>query len=109
MNISLYFAYTDQKIFTVTLPTGIKELEVITSEKTGEYYYNTADLFVRYNAAPVISTSSGYTWTATRHSINPNRDQEIISINSPQAGKWYITVYGYNTHLTSHLTVKIKR
>ncbi|MDO8994781.1 MAG: hypothetical protein Q7U83_17060, partial [Daejeonella sp.] len=54
----------DRKIFKVTLPTGVKQMEIRTTEVAGVYYYNLADLFVRRGSDPTVSLTPQYSWTA---------------------------------------------
>ena len=37
----------DKKIFKITVSTGVKQMEIRTTEVAGTYYYNLADMFVR--------------------------------------------------------------
>ncbi|MDP2414695.1 hypothetical protein [Daejeonella sp.] len=97
----------DRKIFKVTLPTGVKQMEIRTTEVAGVYYYNLADLFVRRGSDPTVSLTPQYSWTADWHSVNPNREDEVILITNPPAGVYHIMLYGYNSYFTSQLVVKI--
>lgn len=97
----------DRKIFKVTLPTGVKQMEIRTTEVAGVYYYNLADLFVRRGSDPTVSLTPQYSWTADWHSVNPNREDEVILVTNPPAGVYHIMLYGYNSYFTSQLVVKI--
>ncbi len=97
----------NRKSFQVTVPSGYKKLVVMTTEQ-GESDWNTADLFVRKGSAPVINhnppQSYTYTWTADCASIEPNRNNEMCTFNSPY-GTYHIIVYGYNSNFRTRLIV----
>ncbi|HQS04291.1 MAG: hypothetical protein B7X86_14505 [Sphingobacteriales bacterium 17-39-43] len=97
----------DKKIFKITIPTGVKQMEIRTTEVAGVYYYNLADLFVRRGSDPTVSLTPQYSWTADWHSVNPNREDEVILVTNPPAGVYHIMLYGYNSYFTSQLVVKI--
>ncbi len=99
----------DKLIFKVTVPTGVKQMEIRTTEVAGTYYYNVADLFVRKGIDPTVTLTPTYSWTADKHSVNPNREDEVILMPNPPAGVYHIMLFGYNSDFTSQLIVKIEK
>lgn len=99
----------DQKIYKVTIPTGVKVLEVRTTEVAGTYYYNLADLFVSKGVDPTVKLLPTYSWTADKASVNPNREDDVVVFQNPAAGVYHIMLYGYNSDFTSQLVVKIEK
>ncbi|NEU07609.1 hypothetical protein GZH53_04715 [Flavihumibacter sp. R14] len=99
----------EKKIFRITVPSGVKQMEIKTSERTDSYYYNLADLFVRKGSEPVISLTPQYSWTADCAGVESNRSDEVCSFTNPAAGEWVIVLYGYNSEFTTQLTVKITK
>lgn len=97
----------DKKIIKITVPTGVKQMEIRTTEVAGVYYYNLADLFVKRGSDPTVTLTPQYSWTAEWSSVNPNREDEVIPISNPPAGVYHIMLYGYNSYFTSQLVVKI--
>ena len=97
----------DKKIFKVTVSTGVKQMEIRTTEVAGVYYYNLADLFVRRGSDPTVTLTPQYSWTADWFGVKPNREDEVIQITNPPAGVYHIMLYGYNSYFTSQLIVKI--
>jgi len=97
----------DKKIFKITVPTGVKQMEIRTTEVAGVYYFNVADLFVRRGSDPTVTLTPKYSWTADWFSVNSNREDEVCSITNPPAGVYHIMLYGYNSYFTSQLVVKI--
>jgi vibriolysin len=67
------------------VPAGRSTLTVTTSGGTGD-----VDLYVRFNAAPTLSTFN----------CRPYRDGnlETCTISSPAAGRWYIMLNGYSAY-----------
>lgn len=91
-----------------TPPAGTKSMTIRTTE-FGEFDRNTADMFVRKGLEPVIKHTyppnvSKYEWEADFAGINPNREDEVYTVNNP-SGTYYITLYGYNTYFTSWLVI----
>ena len=97
----------DKKIFKITVPTGVKQMEIRTTEVAGEFYRNFADLFVRRGSDPTVSLTPKYSWIADWPSVNPNREDEVILIQNPPTGVYHIMLYGYNSYFISQLVVKI--
>ncbi|SDM50878.1 hypothetical protein SAMN05421813_11424 [Daejeonella rubra] len=97
----------DQRIFKVTVPTGVKQMEIKTTEVAGVYYFNLADLFVKRGSDPTVKLTPQYSWIADWHSVESNRADEVISITNPPAGVYHIMLYGYNSYFISQLVVKI--
>jgi pre-peptidase len=103
-----------KQTLSFTLPSGVKTMEIRTSESSSAYY-NAADMFVRRGSAPVVNgpkppnNTPAYTWTADCHGIKPNREQEVCTFNNPTSGTWYVTLYGYNTYYSSRVTVTITK
>ncbi|MET1257650.1 PPC domain-containing protein, partial [Aliikangiella maris] len=81
------------KHYTQELPAGYSTMTVSISGGSGD-----ADMYVRRGAQP---TSSSY-------DCRPYEDgnNETCSFNNPQAGTWYISLYGYST--TSGITLNLK-
>lgn len=99
----------DKKIFRFTVPSGTKTLEVKISELPNVYYYNTADMGVRYGSDPTVTLSPQYRWVADCAPVKSNREEEVCFFNNPRTGQYSVMLFGYNTHFTSHLTVKITK
>jgi len=97
----------DKKIFKITVPTGVKQMEIRTTEVAGVYYFNVADLFVRRGSDPTVTLTPQYSWTADWFSVESNRADEVCTISNPPAGVYHIMLYGYNSYFTSQLIVKI--
>lgn len=97
----------DKKIFKVTVPTGVKQMEIRTTEVAGVYYFNLADLFVRKGSDPMVTLTPKYSWTADCASVESNRADEVCIFSNPSAGVYHIMLYGYNSYFTSQLIVKI--
>lgn len=97
----------DKKIFKITVPTGVKQMEIRTTELAGSYYYNMADMFVRKGSDPVVVLTPTYSWTADCGSVESNRADEACTFTNPASGVYHIMLYGYNSSFTSQLIVKI--
>jgi len=85
-----------------------KTLTVRTAEFDGSDK-NSADMFVRRGSAPIIShtfpPAAAYTYAADCSSIKPNREAELCTFSNPNAGTWYVTLYGYNDYFWSRLII----
>lgn len=99
----------DKKIYSFTVPSGVKSMTVKLTEDGGQANYNLADMFVRYGSQPTVSVSPRYTWTADCGSVNSNREDEVCSFSNPASGTWYVMAYGYNSSFTSKLIVTITK
>ncbi|MFZ5439543.1 MAG: S8 family peptidase [Myxococcota bacterium] len=77
----LAYAGSSWRVFTITVPSGRPSLTVTTSGGNGD-----VDLFVRLGAAPTLGTSDG-------DSQNLG-NAESVTISNPQAGTWYVGLYG---------------
>lgn len=73
------------KHFTITVAAGASTLDIDMSGGTGD-----ADLYVKFGSQP---TSSSYDY---RPFLNGNN--ESVSVSSPSAGTWYISVYAYRSY-----------
>jgi hypothetical protein len=91
--------------YKVTLPAGVRKLEVVLSE--AEHGRNTADLFVRRGTPPTVSRTPTYSWVADCASVRPNREREVCTFNNPASGEWHILVFGYHAFWGTRLTVTI--
>jgi hypothetical protein len=104
----------EKKTISFTVPSGVKTMVIRTTESSSAYR-NTADLFVRKGSAPVVNgpkppnNTPAYSWTADCHGIKPNREDEVCTFNSPGAGTWYVTLYGYNSDYSSRVLVNITK
>ncbi|WNG45982.1 hypothetical protein F0U60_19095 [Archangium minus] len=78
-------------IYKLTVPSGAGALKFTTSGGTGD-----ADLYVRYNLVP------DGTLYDCRSMSGSNADQ--CSIPSPQAGTYYVRLYGYGAYSGASLT-----
>lgn len=97
----------DKKIFKITIPTGVKQMEIRTTEVAGSYYYNLADMFVRKGSDPTVTLTPTYSWTADCAGVESNRADEVCTFTNPAAGVYHVMLYGYNSSFTSQLIVKI--
>ncbi|MEF1262034.1 PPC domain-containing protein, partial [Vibrio harveyi] len=73
------------RCFTIDVPTGSTELNVVTSGSDGD-----ADLYVKLGSAP-----SETDYDCRSYSSNSN---ESCTLASPSAGTWHIGVYAYATY-----------
>jgi len=71
--------------FTITIPAGKSRFEARLSGGTGD-----ADLYVRADAAPTLSTYD------CRPYLTGNN--ETCTLNNPTAGTWTISIYGYSAY-----------
>ncbi|SFU90610.1 pre-peptidase C-terminal domain-containing protein [Paenacidovorax caeni] len=78
--------------FSVSVPYGAKNLLIQISGGTGD-----ADLYVRYGAAPTLAEYD------CRPLLGGNN--ESCSIPVPQAGVYYISIYGYSSYSGTTLSV----
>lgn len=95
---------------TYTPTPGTKSVTFLATEFNDIADRNTADMFVRKGAKPIINNDkiSKYSWTADHAGINPNRADEIYTVNNP-SGTYYITLYGYDTYFLSWLVIVEKK
>lgn len=102
------------KTFSFTVPTGVKSMTVKTTESSTAYR-NTADLFVRKGAAPLVvgpkppTYQPAYSWTADCSGIRENRLDETCTFSNPGLGTWYVSLYGYNTYFSSRVLITITK
>lgn len=95
------------KVYTITVPSGTANLTITLSESESGGS-QLADLFVRRGAeAVIVDEPQPYSWTADCASYLPNRETETCTFNSPAAGTYYITVYGYHAYWGADLKVWI--
>lgn len=94
-------AYNSQSYFRITVPSGQAKLDLAISGGTGD-----CDLYVKQGSLPSLNT-----WDY-RPYIGGNA--ELVSINNPAAGDWYVMLHGYSaysgvqligTYISSLLTV----
>ncbi len=69
--------------YYMDVPTNASDLEFTISDGSGD-----ADIYVRFNAAP---TTSQYDY---RPYLSGN--DEVVSIDSPQSGRWYVMIRAYS-------------
>ena len=105
----------DKKYYRFTLPTGVKSMQIRTTEgkDPNVYFRNSADMFVRKGSDPTVNgphvSPYKYTWVADCASIKPNREDEVCTFTNPASGQWSVLLYGYNTYFTSNLVVTITK
>ncbi|MBA3044634.1 MAG: pre-peptidase C-terminal domain-containing protein [Candidatus Thermoplasmatota archaeon] len=75
----------DKKYFSVAVPTGKATLKVETYNPSGGY---DLDLYVKLGALPTSSSYDGRGYTSS--------SSEVITINNPSAGTYYIMAYSYS-------------
>ena len=97
----------DKIIFKITVPTGVKQLEIRTTEVAGSYYFNVADMFVRKGSDPTVTLTPKYSWSADCASIESNRADEVCTFSNPSSGVYHVMLFGYNSSFISQLVVKI--
>ena len=104
-------AIREKKKIEVTVPSGTKKLTVMTTEVAANSDRNMADLFVRAGTEPEIvhNTSSPYSWKADCSHTAGNRGDKVCTLNNPTAGKWFVTVYGFNDAYSMQLIVTIEK
>lgn len=73
------------RYYRVTVPGGVSELRITLTPLTGD-----ADLYVRYTYLPLRNTTHPTDRSATSSSA-----EDTITIQNPQAGKWFVRVSGY--------------
>lgn len=71
--------------YNISIPAGTSRFEVKMSGGTGD-----ADLYVRRNALPTVSTYDCRPYLAG--------NQETCTFNNPQAGTWHISIRGYTSY-----------
>jgi hypothetical protein len=74
-----------EKFYKIEVPAGQDELEISTSEGTGD-----VDLYVRRGAQP---TTSSYDYRPYKVGNN-----ETVTVENPAAGTWYVMLKGYNSY-----------
>ena len=79
---SVTLALNQSKLYSITVPAGKTSITVALSGGTGD-----GDLYTKFNQAP--ST------TVYDQKSDGNTNTEQIVINTPQAGTYYVMVYGY--------------
>lgn len=74
-----------EKFYKIEVPAGQDELEISTSEGTGD-----VDLYVRRGSQP----------TTTSYDYRPYKvgNNETVTVENPAAGTWYIMLKGYNAY-----------
>lgn len=97
----------DKKIFKITIPAGVKQMEIRATEVAGAYYYNLADMFVRKGSDPTVALMPTYSWTADCASVESNRADEVCTFTNPSSGVYHVMLYGYNSYFITQLVVKI--
>jgi hypothetical protein len=68
--------------YTYTVPTGASSFKASTTGTNGD-----VDLYVRFGANPTTTNNAGKSEGSTSN--------ESVTISNPQAGTWYIGLYGY--------------
>lgn len=79
-----------EKFYKIEVPAGQDELEISTSEGTGD-----VDLYVRRGSQP----------TTTSYDYRPYKvgNNETVTVENPAAGTWYIMLKGYNAYASVKL------
>lgn len=96
----------DKLVYKITVPAGVKQMEIRTTEVAGTYYFNVADMFVRKGSDPKVFLTPRYSWEADCASVESNRADEVCTFSNP-SGVYHVMLYGYNSSFTSQLVVKI--
>ncbi len=98
----------DKKIIRFTLPSGVKTMEIRTTESDpGDW--NTADMFVKMGSDPTVTKTPSYSWGADCASVESNREDEVCTFSNPQSGQWSVLLFGYNSSFQTTLVVKITK
>ncbi|WP_018624152.1 ExeM/NucH family extracellular endonuclease [Kangiella aquimarina] len=79
----------------VSISSGVNTLQVSLTGGTGD-----ADLYVMFNALPDRSNFDCRSYN--------NTNEEICTITNPQAGDWYISLYGFKDYSNTTLTISIQ-
>ena len=74
-----------EKFYKIEVPAGQDQLEISTSEGTGD-----VDLYVRRGSQP---TTSSYDYRPYKVG-----NDEVVTVENPAAGTWYIMLKGYNAY-----------
>ncbi|MDI6860454.1 MAG: pre-peptidase C-terminal domain-containing protein [Caldisericia bacterium] len=74
-----------KKYFKITVPSGSSKLVIKTSGGSGD-----VDLYVKYGSIPDLNNYD------KRPYLNGN--DELVEINNPQLGDWYIMLHGYKAY-----------
>lgn len=82
-------ANSDFDEYTVAIPAGASNLNIVTSGATGDL-----DLYVRFGSAPTTSTYDCRPYTGTGN--------ETCSFATPSTGTYFVRVYGYATGAQSY-------
>lgn len=101
----------EQKTVEVNLPTGLKSVTFMTKDQDGNYR-NWADMYVRKGSYPKLTYEIipggnvvNFSSVADCAGEKPNNESEICVFQNPAAGKWYVTLFGYNNYFQSRLIV----
>jgi len=81
-----------QKFYTYDAPSGLSKMVIKIAGGTGD-----CDLYVKYGSQP---TTSIYDY---RSNLSGNND--VVTINSPRSGRWYIMLRGYSAYSGVTLSV----
>ncbi len=90
--ISLGAAKSSQ-VFTITVPTGAQNLQITTQGSDAD-----ADLYLKFASNPSLILFDSRSWSDTSN--------DAILLSTPQAGPYYITVYGFNDYSNVTLTAR---
>ena len=99
---------SSKKYWTITVPSGTKQLVVETGE-ADIYSRNLGDLFVSPGAQPTVTSREPYNWNAQCASVRPNRERENCTFNNPSPGTWHILLYGYHAYYGTTLKATITK
>jgi hypothetical protein len=105
---SLSGARSSTKYWTITVPSGTKQLVVETGE-VDIYSGNLGDLFVSRGVQPTVNSREPYNWTAQCASVRPNRERENCTFSNPTPGTYHILLYGYHEYYGTTLKATITK
>jgi len=81
--------------FPVAIPANSDSLQVTLTGGSGD-----ADLYVMYIALPDRSNFDCRSYN--------NNNEEVCTLTNPQAGEWYVSLYGFKDYSNATLTISIQ-
>ncbi len=81
--------------FPVSIPANTDTLQVTLTGGSGD-----ADLYVMFNILPDRSNFDCRSYN--------NNNEEACTITNPQAGDWYVSLYGFKDYLNATLTITLQ-
>jgi|GEM_PF-5976755 len=100
----------EQKVVSVTLPSGLKSVTFKTVDQAGNYR-NYADMYVRKGSEPKLTYNitqhgvANFSYQGDCGSDKANNESEVCVFQNPAAGTWYVTLFGYNQDFESRLLI----